>query len=225
MAGLAVAAAAFGAGKLPVQMNRVFQVALGVLMGSYLSSRTLPQPPGHVLPLTAVTAATVALSLAEAAFLSRLGRVDRASAVLGMVVGGSAAVVSCAEGQGADPRQVAFMQVPAGGSASSPPPLRRSCTGWSCTGWSRPRRQRPRRLATRGPDIGLRFARPTLAPDGPPAAARAGPDLAVSAACGAPAWLLAATEHVPFLDASWPPPRAESTPPSPRQWPLTRTSP
>ncbi|MFJ8387764.1 AbrB family transcriptional regulator [Streptomyces sp. NPDC094438] len=110
LAGLAIALAGFTAGKLPVRVNRLSQAVLGVLMGSYLSPTTLHQASGAILPLTAVTAATAALSLAAAAVLTRTGRVDRATATLGMAAGGSAAVVSCAEDLGADPRLVAFMQ-------------------------------------------------------------------------------------------------------------------
>ncbi|MFF4528600.1 AbrB family transcriptional regulator [Streptomyces sp. NPDC001407] len=110
LAGLALALAGFTAGKLPVRVNRLSQALLGVLMGSYLDPRTLDQASAAVLPLTAVTAATAVLSLAAAAVLARVGRVDRATATLGMVAGGSAAVVSCAEELDADPRLVAFMQ-------------------------------------------------------------------------------------------------------------------
>ncbi|MGH4028750.1 AbrB family transcriptional regulator [Actinomycetota bacterium Odt1-20B] len=110
LAGLAVAAAGFSAGKLPVRVNRSTQALLGVLMGSYLTPHTLHQASGRVIALTSVTAATLALSLAGAAALTRIGRVDRASATLGMIAGGSAAVVSCAEDLGADTRLVAFLQ-------------------------------------------------------------------------------------------------------------------
>lgn len=110
LAGLAIAVAGFAAGKLPVRVNRASQAVLGVLMGSYLNPHTLTQASGHILPLTAITAATVILSLGAAALLARIGRIDRASATLGMVAGGSAAVVSVAEDLDADPRTVAFMQ-------------------------------------------------------------------------------------------------------------------
>ncbi|MEV8474420.1 AbrB family transcriptional regulator [Streptomyces sp. NPDC051173] len=110
LAGLALALAGFTAGRLPVRVNRCSQALLGVLMGSYLDPRTLDQASAAVLPLTAVTAATAVLGLAAAAVLTRVGRVDRATATLGMVAGGSAAVVSCAEELDADPRLVAFMQ-------------------------------------------------------------------------------------------------------------------
>ncbi|MGW2229453.1 AbrB family transcriptional regulator [Streptomyces formicae] len=110
LAGLAIAVAGFTAGKLPQRVNRTSQAALGVLMGSYLNPHTLNQAGGALLPLTAITAATVVLTLAAAAVLARLGRLDRATATLGMIAGGSAAVVSAAEDLDADPRLVAFMQ-------------------------------------------------------------------------------------------------------------------
>lgn len=110
LAGLAVAGAGFAAGHLPGRVNRTCQAVLGVLMGSYLNPHALHQASAEILPLTAVTAATVVLSLVAAAVFARVGRVDPASATLGMIAGGSAAVVSCAQDLDADPRLVAFLQ-------------------------------------------------------------------------------------------------------------------
>lgn len=42
--------------------------------------------------------------------MARTGRIDRASATLGMVAGGSAAVISTAQDHNADSRTVAFLQ-------------------------------------------------------------------------------------------------------------------
>jgi membrane AbrB-like protein len=110
LAGLAAAGSGLVAEQVPRRVNRTCQAVLGVLMGSYLSPVALHQAAGALLPLAAVTAATILFSLATAAVLTRTGRMDRATATLGMVPGGSAAVVSCAEGLDADPRLVAFMQ-------------------------------------------------------------------------------------------------------------------
>ncbi|GAQ51039.1 putative ammonia monooxygenase [Streptomyces acidiscabies] len=110
LTGLAVAVAGFSAGKLPLRVNRWIQAALGVLMGSYLGPHALQQTSGRAAVLALVTAATALLSLAGGAVLARVGRVDHASALLGMVAGGSAAVVCAAEELDADPRTVAFLQ-------------------------------------------------------------------------------------------------------------------
>ncbi|GAA2116508.1 AbrB family transcriptional regulator [Actinomadura alba] len=59
---------------------------------------------GAALPLAGVTGATVVLTLAATTVLIRIGRIDRATATLGMVAGGSAAVVSAAKDLDADPR-------------------------------------------------------------------------------------------------------------------------
>ncbi len=110
LAGLAAAGSGLVADQLPLRLNRASQAALGVLMGSYLDQAALRQAAGAVLPLAAVTLGTVVLSLGAAAILTRLGDVDRATATLGMIAGGSAAVVACSQELDADARQVAFLQ-------------------------------------------------------------------------------------------------------------------
>ena len=110
LAGLAVAGSGLVPAQIPLRLNRASQAALGVLMGSYLDRAALHQAAGSVLPLLGVIAATVVLSLGAAAVLVRIGHMDRATATLGMVAGGSAAVVSCSQELGADARQVAFLQ-------------------------------------------------------------------------------------------------------------------
>ncbi|MEV7965663.1 AbrB family transcriptional regulator [Sphaerisporangium sp. NPDC088356] len=110
LAGLAFAAMGLTADQVPARLNRMCQAALGVLIGSYLNPQTLGQAATAVLPLTAVTAATIGLSLGAAAVMARTGRIDRASATLGMVAGGSAAVISTAQDSKADSPTVAFLQ-------------------------------------------------------------------------------------------------------------------
>lgn len=110
IAGLIAAGSGWVTSQVPRRLNRSSQAVLGVLMGSYLSPVALHQAAGAVLPLAAVTTATIILSLAVAAGLTRMIRMDGATATLGMLPGGSAAVVSCAEDLRADPRVVAFMQ-------------------------------------------------------------------------------------------------------------------
>ncbi|MET8160640.1 AbrB family transcriptional regulator [Sphaerisporangium sp. NPDC005289] len=110
LAGLALAVSGLTADQVPGRLNRGCQAVLGVLMGGYLDPHTAHQAAAEVLPLAAVTTVTIGLSLAAAAIMARTGRIDRASATLGMVAGGSAAVISSAADFDADPRIVAFLQ-------------------------------------------------------------------------------------------------------------------
>lgn len=108
--GFAAAISGLVTGHIPRPVNRASQSVLGVMIGASLSPVALYHTAGAVLPLTIVTVLTVVLSLAAAAVLTLIGRLDRPTAVLGMVAGGSAAAVSCAEELRADARLVAVMQ-------------------------------------------------------------------------------------------------------------------
>ncbi len=110
-------------GRLPGPLNRSSQALVGALMGSYLTASALAAAAPVALPLTAVTAATVALSVAVAWFLAQRGNISKPSAVLGMVPGGSAAIVSCADELKADVRLVAFMQYLRVGLVATTAPL------------------------------------------------------------------------------------------------------
>jgi membrane AbrB-like protein len=92
-------------------------------MGSYLTPSALVRAAPTALPLTVVTAATIALSVAVAWFLARDGGVSRPTAVLGMVPGGSAAIVTSAEELKADVRLVAFTQYLRVGLVATTAPL------------------------------------------------------------------------------------------------------
>ncbi|MFI1621252.1 AbrB family transcriptional regulator [Streptomyces lydicus] len=109
--------------RLPAPANRTAQALVGALMGSYLTWPALTAAAPVALPLTAVTAATIALSVAVAWFLARGGRLSRPSAVLGMVPGGSAAIVTCADELQADVRMVAFTQYLRVGLVATTAPL------------------------------------------------------------------------------------------------------
>ncbi|MCU1643314.1 MAG: Protein AbrB [Nocardia sp.] len=95
---------------LPRQVSVGVQAMLGVLMGSYLQVSLLTSIGLDLLPVLAVTAATILVSVAVALVFARVAEVDVPTATLGMLAGGSAAVVSAADELGADPRRVAFMQ-------------------------------------------------------------------------------------------------------------------
>ncbi|MEV6070130.1 AbrB family transcriptional regulator [Nocardia sp. NPDC052001] len=95
---------------LPVQVNLGVQGMLGVVMGSYLQISLLTSIGWDLLPVAAVTVATIFLSVGVALVFARATKVDVPTATLGMLAGGSAAVVAAADELDADPRRVAFMQ-------------------------------------------------------------------------------------------------------------------
>ncbi|MFF4607255.1 AbrB family transcriptional regulator [Streptomyces sp. NPDC001339] len=91
-------------------VDQSVQALIGVMIGAYLQISVLRDVVGAMLPLTMLTLVTTALSVGIAVMVARTGRMDRLTATLGMIAGGSAAVTSCAKDMGADPRVVAFMQ-------------------------------------------------------------------------------------------------------------------
>ncbi|MFE9884549.1 AbrB family transcriptional regulator [Streptomyces scopuliridis] len=109
--------------RLPGPANRTSQALVGALMGSHLTPSALMSAAPSALPLTAVTAATIGLSVAVAWFLARKGRISRPSAVLGMMPGGSAGIVTCADELKADVRLVAFNQYLRVGLVATTAPL------------------------------------------------------------------------------------------------------
>ncbi|MFE3883060.1 AbrB family transcriptional regulator [Streptomyces lydicus] len=123
LAGAALALTGVVRERVPAPANRTAQALVGALMGSYLTWPALTAAAPVALPLTAVTAATIALSVAVAWFLARGGRLSRPSAVLGMVPGGSAAIVTCADELKADVRMVAFTQYLRVGLVATTAPL------------------------------------------------------------------------------------------------------
>jgi hypothetical protein len=94
----------------PRPAAQLSQALVGVVMGSYLDPEAIAGVAGTALPMAAVTTATIAIALGVAALLARYSPVSRAAATLGMVPGGSAAIVSCAEDLNVDSRFVAFAQ-------------------------------------------------------------------------------------------------------------------
>ncbi|MBF6238314.1 Putative ammonia monooxygenase [Nocardia otitidiscaviarum] len=95
---------------LPREVSLGVQAMLGVLMGSYLEVSLLVSIGWDLLPVLAVTAATVLVSILIALVFARVAKVELPTATLGLLAGGSAAVVSVADELEADPRRVAFMQ-------------------------------------------------------------------------------------------------------------------
>jgi len=109
--------------RLPAPAGRASQALVGALMGSYLTPAALVSAAPVALPMTVVTAATIALSVGVAWLLARRGHISRPSAVLGMVPGGSAAIVTCADELNADVRLVAFTQYLRVGLVATTAPL------------------------------------------------------------------------------------------------------
>ncbi|MFH9967662.1 AbrB family transcriptional regulator [Streptomyces mirabilis] len=95
---------------VPKHLHTAAQAVTGVIIGTFLNVQALGAAGGSLLPLLAVTLATLVLSLAGGLMLARWTGLDQKTASLGMVAGGSAAIVSASEDLGADARMVAFMQ-------------------------------------------------------------------------------------------------------------------
>ena len=97
--------------QLPKPATRAAHALVGVVMASYLAPGPLASVAAGAGPLVAVTVLTVAVSVAAAWLLTRTGRTyGSPTATLGLVPGGSAAIIACADDLGADSRQVAFTQ-------------------------------------------------------------------------------------------------------------------
>jgi membrane AbrB-like protein len=95
--------------RVPPRAYTMAQALLGGAIGS-LAQSGFTGSGSVVLLLPLVTGATVVLSLAAGELLARRASVGRPTALLGMVAGGSAAVVAAADETGADARVVAVLQ-------------------------------------------------------------------------------------------------------------------
>jgi membrane AbrB-like protein len=110
LAGLAVALLAPGRPAVPDGAFGAAQATVGVTLGAYLQSSSLSALGDDWLPVTLVSAATLAVSLGAGLVTARVSDVDRATAALGMVAGGASGIVTMARELGGDDRLVAFMQ-------------------------------------------------------------------------------------------------------------------
>lgn len=95
---------------VPQHLHTAAQAVTGVIIGTFLDVQALGAAGGSLLPLLAVTLATLVLSIVGGLILARWTGLDQRTASLGMIAGGSAAIVSASEDLGADSRMVAFMQ-------------------------------------------------------------------------------------------------------------------
>jgi membrane AbrB-like protein len=108
--GLVVASTGLVRRAVPRHLHTAAQAVTGIIIGTFLNVHALSTTGGSLVPLLAVTVATLILSLAGGLVLARWTGLDQRTASLGMVAGGSAAIVGAAEDLGADARMVAFMQ-------------------------------------------------------------------------------------------------------------------
>jgi membrane AbrB-like protein len=107
--GLALALAPRARVTLPRPLYALAQALLGAAIGS-LARTGISGSPAILASLPLLVVATILLSLAAGTVLCRRAPVGRATALLGMVAGGSAAVVAVADEVDADARLVAVMQ-------------------------------------------------------------------------------------------------------------------
>lgn len=108
--GLVAASTGLMRRSVPKHLHTGAQAVTGVIIGTFLNVHALVAAGGSLLPLFAVTVGTLVLSLGGGLVLARWTGLDQRTAALGMVAGGSAAIVSAAEDLDADSRMVAFMQ-------------------------------------------------------------------------------------------------------------------
>src|SRR4051812_13906350 len=95
---------------LPPLGFRAAQAVTGVALGTFLHSSTIEDLGGRWVPVVLVSGATLVVTIAAGLALARIGRVDRATASLGMIAGGASGIVAMADDLGADEQLVGFMQ-------------------------------------------------------------------------------------------------------------------
>ena len=150
--GIALGLTGLVRGQPPRPVSRAGQALLGVLMGTYLQLELVRSVAGDVVLLAVVTGCTIGLSLAGAALLARLTGIGRATAALGLVAGGSAAVIGCADDLRADARLVAFMQYARVGLVALTAPFVAQLAGFSTGGSTGTRTAGPLWQLVTGPD-------------------------------------------------------------------------
>jgi membrane AbrB-like protein len=120
--GIALALAMPPEVRVPPGLYTMAQALLGGAIGS-LAQSGFTGSGSLVMLLPLVIVATVAVSLVAGELLARRAPVGRATALLGMVAGGSAAVVAAADEAGADARVVAVLQYLRVGLVAATAPL------------------------------------------------------------------------------------------------------
>src|SRR4051794_35834473 len=110
LVGLAAALLPTRMPEVSTNVFRVAQAVTGVSLGVYVQSSSLNAVADAWLPVAAVSAATLVLSLLCGWALVRTVGLDPPTAALGMVAGGASGIVGMARELGADDRLVAVMQ-------------------------------------------------------------------------------------------------------------------
>jgi membrane AbrB-like protein len=110
LCGLVAASTGLVRRSVPSKVHTAAQAVSGIVVGALLDVHALAAAGPALLPLLGITAVTVVLSLGAGWLLARQTGLDLPTASLGMVAGGSAAIVGVAEDLDADSRLVAFMQ-------------------------------------------------------------------------------------------------------------------
>lgn len=108
--GLVVASTGLLRRTVPKHLHTAAQAVSGIVIGSFLNAHALQTAGSSLGPLLVITVATLVLSLAAGLLLARWTGLDQNTASLGMIAGGSSAIVGAAEDLDADARMVAFMQ-------------------------------------------------------------------------------------------------------------------
>jgi len=96
--------------QMPTWLYGAAQAVTGVVLGTYLSFSALKPIGANWIAVIAITGLTLVLSLALGVLLARRTGIDRPTAALGMIAGGSAGIVATSDDLGADARIVAFTQ-------------------------------------------------------------------------------------------------------------------
>jgi membrane AbrB-like protein len=95
---------------VPSSGMTIGQALIGVALGAALDGSTLRAVASHWLGVSAVTLATLALSVGVGVAIARVAGISQATGTLGLIAGGASGIVAMADELGADSRLVAFMQ-------------------------------------------------------------------------------------------------------------------
>jgi membrane AbrB-like protein len=95
---------------VPAKGITIGQALIGVALGAELDASTLRAVGSNWFGVSAVTLATLALSLSVGIAIARLTGISQATGTLGLIAGGASGIVAMADELGADSRLVAFMQ-------------------------------------------------------------------------------------------------------------------
>lgn len=96
--------------RLPRLVYLAAQAIAGVLLGTYFSASALVKTGLALIPLLAITVATLLLSVGAGLLVARRTDLDEPTVTLGLIAGGSSGIVAVADDLEADARVVAVLQ-------------------------------------------------------------------------------------------------------------------